>query len=227
MNGQKPLIVFDVNETLVDLETVTPVFERIFKQKIALRMWFANLILYSQSLTQAGFYLPFTDIGAAVLEQLATVQGISVTSKDKDDLTNAFATMPPHPEVPGALMQLRNAGFRLFTLTDNTIEVQMRQLQGGGIADCFEKHFSAGDVQTHKPNPKAYKHAETELGMPPARMMLIACHTWDTEGAQGAGWEAALIKRPWNDVLTVGPQPKFVGKDLKDVADQLIATYES
>jgi 2-haloacid dehalogenase len=227
MNASKPLIVFDVNETLVDLEAVTPVFESIFGQKIAMRLWFANLILYSQSLTQSGSYVPFTDIGAAVLQMLANVQGITISGKEKDDLTNAFATMPPHPEVPGALEKLRNAGFRLFTLTDNTIEIQMRQLEGGGIAGCFEHHFSAGDVQTHKPNLRAYKHVETEVGVPPSRLLLIASHTWDTEGAQGAGWQAALIKRPWNDVLSIGPQPEVVGRDLKDVADRLITIYES
>jgi 2-haloacid dehalogenase len=40
-----------------------------------------------------------------------------------------------------------------------------------------------------------------------------------------AGWEAAFIKRPWNDVLGIGPQPQIVGKDLNDVADQLIARH--
>ena len=62
-----PLVVFDVNETLLDLETMTPIFERIFRQKEAMRLWFANLILYSEALTLARAYVPFTDIGGAVL----------------------------------------------------------------------------------------------------------------------------------------------------------------
>ena len=37
-----PLIVFDVNETLLDLETMEPTFERIFGDKSAMRLWFAN-----------------------------------------------------------------------------------------------------------------------------------------------------------------------------------------
>jgi 2-haloacid dehalogenase len=37
-----------------------------------------------------------------------------------------------------------------------------------------------------------------------------------------AGWGAALIKRPGNAVLSVGPQPSIVGVDLDDVANQLI-----
>jgi 2-haloacid dehalogenase len=225
MSTSRPLIVFDVNETLVDLESVTPVFERIFGQKNAMRLWFANLILYSQSLTQAGTYVPFTDIGEAVLQQVANAQGITVTERQKQELTNAFASMPPYPEVPAALAQLRNAGFRLFTLTDNTIEIQMRQLEGGGIVGYFERHFSAGDAKTHKPNRRAYAHAENELGVPSSGLLMVACHTWDTEGAVGAGWHAALIKRPWNDVLSVGPQPDFTGTNLKDVAEQLITRY--
>ena len=37
-----PLIVFDVNETLLDLETMEPTFQRIFRDKSAMRLWFAN-----------------------------------------------------------------------------------------------------------------------------------------------------------------------------------------
>ena len=46
-----PLIVFDVNETLLDLTTLEPTFERIFRDKGAMRFWFANLIMYSSALT--------------------------------------------------------------------------------------------------------------------------------------------------------------------------------
>jgi 2-haloacid dehalogenase len=41
-----------------------------------------------------------------------------------------------------------------------------------------------------------------------------------------AGWGAALIKRPGNDVLGVAPQPQIVGDDLNDIADQLIARHK-
>jgi 2-haloacid dehalogenase len=60
----RPVIVFDVNETLLDLESLTPTFERIFGDRSGLRRWFAELILYSEALTLAGIYAPFTDIGA-------------------------------------------------------------------------------------------------------------------------------------------------------------------
>lgn len=221
-----PLIVFDVNETVLDLETMEPTFQRIFGDKSAMRLWFADLILYSAALTVAGCYVPFTDIGAAVMKMLADTRGIQISEADKKELTDKFSTMPPHAEVPAALRKLRAAGFRLFTLTDNLLEVQTRQLEHGGIVDLFERRFSADGVKHHKPSRQAYAHVEKELGAQPSEFCLIACHTWDTLGAVAAGWEAALIKRPGNDVLGVGPQPQIVGKDLNDVADQLIARHK-
>ena len=222
-----PLIVFDVNETLLDLETMEPIFQRIFADKSAMRLWFANLIMYSAALTVAGCYVPFTEIGAAVMKMLADTRGIKISDKDKKELTEKFSTMPPYAEVPAALRKLRSSGFRLFTLTDNLLEVQTRQLEHGGIVDLFERRFSADGAKHHKPAREAYAYVERELGAEPSRFCLVACHTWDTLGAVAAGWEAALIKRTGNDVLGVGPQPHIVGNDLNDVADQLIARHKA
>jgi 2-haloacid dehalogenase len=183
-----PLIVFDVNETLLDLETMEPTFQRVFGEKSAMRLWFANFIMYSAALTVAGCYVPFTEIGAAVMKMLADTRGIKIDDRDKKELTEKFSTMPPHPEVPAALRKLRDAGFRLFTLTDNLLEVQTRQLEHGGIVDLFERRFSADGVKHHKPSREAYAYVEKELGVGPSQLCLIACHTWDTLGAVAAGW---------------------------------------
>jgi 2-haloacid dehalogenase len=218
-------MVFDVNETLLDLAAVEPTFERIFGDKGAMRLWFANFILYSAALTVAGCYVPFTDVGSAVMRMLADTRGIKIAASDEKELTERFSTMPPHPEVPAALRRLRDAGFRLFTLTDNLLEVQTRQLAHGGIVNLFERRFSADGAKHHKPSRQAYAYVEKELGVAPSQLCLIACHTWDTLGAVAAGWEAALIKRVGNDVLAVGPQPHIVGDDLNDVANQLVARH--
>jgi len=222
-----PLVVFDVNETLLDLQTMQPTFERIFGEKSAMRLWFANLILYSAALTVAGCYVPFTDIGSAVMTMMANTRGLKIDDADRKELTEEFSTMPPHPDVAAALRKLRDAGFRLFTLTDNLMEVQTRQLEQGGISDLFERRFSAVGVKHHKPSRQAYAYVERELGVEPSQLCLIACHTWDTLGAVAAGWQAALVKRIGNDVLQVGPQPQIVGDDLDDVADQLIARHKA
>ena len=218
-------IVFDCNETLLDLSTVTPIFRRLFGEPRTMRLWFQELITYSQALTIAGVYVPFTDISSAVLDKIAAPRKVKITAEDRKELTDRFATMPPYPDVPVGLRKLKSAGFHLFTLTDNLLEIQTRQLEHGGIIDKFERRFSVDGVGHHKPSHEAYAYVEAQLGTKPSDMLLIASHTWDTIGALGAGWRAALIKRPGNDVLGVGPQPEVVGTDLNDVADQLITRY--
>jgi 2-haloacid dehalogenase len=230
MEGQnipgRPVIVFDVNETLLDLDTLRPTFDRIFNDPAAMRLWFADLILYSEALTLAGVYVPFTDIGGAVLRMLAATRDIAISDADAAELTNRFAAMPPHPEVPAALRRLREHGFRLFTLTDNTLEISGRQLERAGVIDVFERRFSVDEtVRRHKPAPEAYHSVAAALEADPGDICLIASHVWDTIGAVAAGWQAALILREGNAPLDVGPQPNYTGTDLDVIADQLIERY--
>jgi 2-haloacid dehalogenase len=143
-----------------------------------------------------------------VMKMLADTRGIRIKDTDKKELTDKFSTMPAHPEVPAALDKLRGAGFRLFTLTDNMLDVQTRQLEHAGIIGMFERRFSADGIKRHKPAREAYGYVERELEARPSQLCLIACHTWDTLGAVASGWEAALIRRVGNDVLAVGPSHK-------------------
>ena len=93
-----PLVVFDINETLLDLQTMEPTFERIFGEKSAMRFWFANLIMYSAALTVAGNYVPFTDIGTAVMKMLADTRGIKISDKGQE---RAYGEVLDNAAVPG------------------------------------------------------------------------------------------------------------------------------
>jgi 2-haloacid dehalogenase len=224
--SNQPLIVFDVNETLLDLEAMQPTFDQIFDDPAAMRLWFAGLITYSEALTFAGVYVPFTDIGAAVLRMLGVTRGITIGERQGAELTRRFASMPPHREVPSALRRLRQRGFRLFTLTDNTLEISGAQLEKAGVIGLFERRFSVDQsVRRHKHAPEAYRWVAEELGVEQRNTCLVAYHVWDTIGASAAGWQAGLILRPGNAPLDVGPQPDYVGDDLDAIADQLIQRF--
>jgi 2-haloacid dehalogenase len=182
-----PLIVFDVNETLLDLETIAPTFGRIVHDKSEMRLWFANFIMYSAALTVAGQYVPFTDIGPAVMKMLADTQGIKIVDADKEESKEKFSTMPPHREAPAALRKLRDTGFRLFTLTDSLLEVQTRQLE----------HLQCGRREAPQTVAPGIAYIEKELRVKPTQLCLIACHTWDTLGTVAAGWESRADQARW------------------------------
>src|SRR6516165_10312219 len=118
--------------------------------------------------------------GSAVMKMLADTRGVKIGDEDKRELRDKFSTMRPHPDVQGALSKLHAAGFRLFTLTNNIIEVQARQMEYAGIEHFFERLFSVDTVKRHKPAPQTYAQVEKELGVKPSELCMIACHTWDT-----------------------------------------------
>jgi 2-haloacid dehalogenase len=221
----RPLLVFDVNETLLDLEAAAAVFARILGAPGALRDWYGQLILYTEALSLAGDYVDLGVLGAAVLDMLAAARGATVSEADRQAMQRVFAGLPAHPDVAPALTRLRQAGFRLFTLTNNPPETAERQLAGAGVRDLFERVFSVDPVRRFKPAVETYRSVEQGLGVPPARLCLIACHAWDTLGAAAAGWDAALVLRPGNAPIAVGPPPRFIAADLHALADRLIAVY--
>jgi 2-haloacid dehalogenase len=98
---ERPIIVFDVNETLLDLNAIRPTFDRIFRDPAAMRLWSAGLITYSEALTLSDAYVPFNEIGGAVLRMLAATRGITVSDAGSSELADRFAAMPPHPDPRG------------------------------------------------------------------------------------------------------------------------------
>jgi hypothetical protein len=71
----KPVLVFDVNETLLDLDYLAPFFAGWFGRGEVMREWFAQLILYSQTLTITGVNSDFKTLAGAVLRMLGTIKG--------------------------------------------------------------------------------------------------------------------------------------------------------
>jgi hypothetical protein len=56
-------MIFDVNETLIDFQSLNPLFKKTFGDEKVLREWLGHLILYSMTLTMSGLYKDYWDIG--------------------------------------------------------------------------------------------------------------------------------------------------------------------
>ncbi|RQW72836.1 haloacid dehalogenase type II [Halomonas sp. YLB-10] len=220
------VLVFDVNETLLDLTHLEPLFDRLFGDPAMLREWFAQLILYSQSMTLSGLYTPFGQLGAGALRMTAEIHGITLEQNDLDELGERIGSMPAHPDVAPALERLRQAGFRLVTLTNSAPGAGPTPLEKAGLAEYFERSFSVDQVKKFKPAPDTYAQVAEAMQTPPSRLCLIACHLWDTIGAQAAGWQGALVLRPYNAMLPADgvPVPDYSVDDIGKLADRLIGS---
>lgn len=227
MNQLKPrarIIVFDVNETLLDIEILNPFFERTFGDARVMRQWFAELILYSQALTLSGSYTEFGKLAVAVLTMVAEIRGISLAVGDIQDFKDHMRRLPAHQDAEPALEILRDAGFRMVTLTNSSPDAGNSALDKSGLAHYFEKQFSVDGVRRFKPSAETYRSVESGVGAGASSLRLVAAHTWDTMGAMAAGWKAALVTRPGNAPLPFGDQPDILENNLLAVAKRIIST---
>lgn len=218
------VIVFDVNETLLDIDSLKPFFELTFGDEGAMRQWFGELILYSQALTLSGSYMPFGQLAVAVLEMVAEIRGQPLAAGSVEEFEQRMASLPAHDDAAPALDMLREAGFRLVTLTNSASGTGSRALDKAGLARYFEQQFSVHAVQRFKPAIETYRSVSTALASEAGSLRLVAAHTWDTLGALAAGWKAALVARAGNAALSVGEQPDIIEKDLRAIATRIIAT---
>jgi 2-haloacid dehalogenase len=220
----KKLIVFDVNETLLDLKALDPHFERIFGSASVRTSWFGQVLRSSLVATITGHYEDFGKIAASALTMTAQVQGIQLSAEDRAEIMGGVRSLPPHPEVRDGLERLQSGGFRLFTLTNSPPKVVEAQLQNAGLAGFFEKSFSVDAIQKFKPDAEVYQMTAKELGVSADQVRLVAAHDWDVAGALLAGCAAAFIARPGHVLNPSMPEPDIVGKDLVEVAGRIIET---
>lgn len=198
LNDRSSILVFDVNETLLDISPLEPLFAQWFGDGGVMRSWFGELVLYSQALTLAGRYDDFGMIGAAMLGMTARIHGCDLPPDAEQRLKSTIGRLPAHSDVAPGLKRLRDAGFRLVTLTNSGAQTQRQQLDNAGIADLFERQFSVEAVKAFKPARATYNHVADALEVPTTALTMIACHSWDLVGARAAGCATAFVRRPGN-----------------------------
>lgn len=227
MNPEHPpsVLVFDVNETLVDIDSLAPLFTDWFGDARVLREWFGQLVMYSMAATLAENYVNFSSLAQGVLRMLGDSYEVDVTDDDLLRLKSGLLSMPPHPDAAEGLARLRDNGFRLVTLTNSPPNPDgPTALQNSGLAPFFERQLSVDARRAFKPSPVVYRYVCETLGVAPEDCMMVAAHVWDTLGAQNVGFSGALIARPGNPPLPVAglPQPDLVVRDMRQLAEELI-----
>lgn len=216
-------IVFDVNETLLDLRALEPLFEKHFGDTAMRAEWFTQVLLTSMTTTLIGDYANFASVGAAALGMVAERRGASVSEEQRTEILQGLRSLPAHPEARSAIEQLKQSGYRVVTLTNSPPAVVEVQIANSGLGDLFDTTLSVDSVKKFKPARAVYEMAVQELGETASDLWLIAAHNWDTTGAIAAGWKAAFVARPGMVTGTMDREPTVRATDLVDAVNQIIA----
>jgi 2-haloacid dehalogenase len=217
VDAPTPVLLFDVNETLLDMAALDPVFADAFGDAGVRPVWFGQMLQLALTATVIGEYRAFGGHAMAALAMTGERLGVPVDDALRTRVREGMTALPAHPDVRPALARLRAEGARLATLTNSTVEVVEAQLAHAGLRDLFEAALSADTVQRLKPAAEPYSYAAQNLGVPVQDVTLIAAHAWDVAGARAAGARTVFVARPGQVMDPAAPPPDRVVADLSEL----------
>ncbi|GAA1135667.1 haloacid dehalogenase type II [Nesterenkonia lutea] len=220
MTGRVEAVVFDVLETLLDLDPIGSRLQEVGQQSSVLGPFFMRFQRDAMALSLAGENADFTRTARQAL-RTETQQGMS--DSDIDYVLDGFGTMPAFPDAAPALKRLSEAGVTVGCLTVGDPENTRSFLEGAGLNSYVDHVVTSDAVGVWKPAPEVYRYSADTLGCDMGRMALVAVHAWDCHGAKKAGamagWCSRLEGRPGEVFLPAD----VAGEDLVEVVDGLLA----
>ncbi len=215
------VLIFDVNETLLDLAELRFVLAAALGGDERLAEWFFRLLHGSLVANATDSFRSFETIGVEALRAVSLRQGAELSEAQAKELVAGFRSLPPHPDVAAGLDRLASAGFRLFALSNGSRIGLPAQLENAGIIDRFEMIVSVEEAGRFKPDPAPYHVALERAAVDPGQALMVAAHDWDIIGARAVGIPGAFITRP-GVVWTVPHElPELTAPDIGELATQL------
>ncbi len=217
------LIIFDVNETLLDLVGMNAsIAKALGDRDDLLPLWFSTMLHYSLVENAVGNYRGFADIGIDSLTMIAKAVGLQLSEAEaRGAIEGPLESLQPHPDVLPALDALSNEDYRLVCLTNSSKRSLEAQLHRSGLAKFFECQFSVERVKKYKPHPEPYQMVLKDVGVQPHEALMVAAHAWDLMGAKKVGMHTAFIARPGKSLYSAATKPDSIARDLLELVPSL------
>ena len=220
---QRTTLLFDINETVLDLSVLTPKFFAAFGDDSVISTWFSMLLHTSTVCIVTKVKTDFATLAGITLESLAAKMKVKLTESRRNDILKGFANLPAHNDIKPALEQLKCAGFKTVALSNSSLNLISTQITNAGLLVYFDDIISVEETGTFKPDPNVYKFAATQLNKPLDTLRLVATHDWDTHGALSVGMKAAYIQRSGSSYHPLYLKPDICGVSMSEIVKQIIA----
>jgi len=221
INPPRPKVIFfDVNETLLDLKPLKESVTQVLDGRDGLvGLWFSTMLHYSLVDTLTGKYHPFPEIGVAALKMVAESNGIELSNEEAEQAINpVIINLTPHPDVVDGLIDLKQQGFLLVSLTNSSDAGVKKQFENAGLIDIFDQRLTVEGIHKFKPDLDVYRWALDQVDVQASEAMLVAAHGWDIAGAKAAGLQTVFVARPGKVLYPLAEKPDHVVKDIKELA---------
>jgi len=192
---QSDSILFDVNETLLDLSLLRARFRTHFGTDTGVPAWFARTLHASTVCVVTGVKSDFRRLAEESLRRTAAEAKVDLQPRQVDEILGAFARLPPHPDVRPALERLRQSGLRTIAFSNSSVALLQTQMQQAELDGLLDAVVSVQHFASFKPDPSVYRGVARLVERPVQALCLVACHDWDCHGALSSGMRAAFVRR--------------------------------
>ena len=170
------------------------------------------------------------DVHRNTLDEALDAAGLTIVNKaQREDIWRTWHELDTWPDFPNALTRLKQTlPVVSFTMlpTALVIDVSRRnRIDWDAIVSCEM-------IGNYKPNREAYETAARWLNLPPAEILMVACHNFDLNAAHAAGYRTAFIRRPdeWGPAGPPDPEPNmaydFIESDFGALAEAVLGRLD-
>jgi 2-haloacid dehalogenase len=212
-------VLFDVFETLLQLEALRPRFVDVGRPEEELELFFARTLRDGMALSLAGDAPSFAEVARSAL--IGTT-GRRLSEEAVQHVLAGFNHLPPHPDVEPALIALAKAKVPAYAFTHGSADVVREALDRAQLRSYLRGVLSAEEIGSFKPPARVYHWACHRISSDPGRTALIAVHSWDVHGAVRAGLLAGFATRQEGGMSDVFDPPHAVAETLDVVVGRLL-----
>lgn len=217
-------VVFDLYGTLFDVHSVRGLCEQLYPGQGAAisQMWRQKQLEYTWMRTLMGQYKDFEAATRDALRYTCGMLKLTLDSSNENQLCEEYLRLAPYPEVPVALTQMRQAGFKLAILSNGSRHSIRQVVENAQLASSFDALISVDEVRRFKPHPSVYELATAHLGVPADAILFVSSNAWDATGAKYFGYRVCWINRAQGVFDELGVTPDNVHSDLNGLANALV-----
>lgn len=190
-------LAFDVYGTLINPQSIVVEVEKFDAKKAdwLVDIWRSKQLEYTFRRDLMKRYADFGQCTREALDFACLQTKVNLSDTEKKQLIDAYQFLPTFNDTKKSLIELKEAGHRLFAFSNGTKNAVATVLKNAGILDFFEGIVSVDDIKSFKPNPAVYQHLIDTTKSERGKTWLISGNSFDVIGAINFGLKAAWIKR--------------------------------
>ena len=215
------LAIFDVNQTIFNLNEVKKRFKEKKINPLLVDQWFINTLKEGFASSTPEKFLSFSKIAKEELKKL-------IIYKKKNPqilkfLFDGFKNLKANHDIKDSFKILKKHNIKIATLTNGPKKNSINLLKKNKLIELVNYQFSIEDIKIWKPNPEPYLFVSNKLKYNTNEIIMVAAHGWDINGAKKVGMKTGYIKSYEKKLSSYYDKADFAAENCKELVLKVIS----